>query len=923
MAIELATAYVSIVPSFEGGRQAIEREFSGIGATTGKNVTNEMADEVEKSSGKSGRLGKALGGIGKVLTGGFIAGIAGSAAADLLGGFLSEAADAEKVAAQTAAVIKSTGGAANVTADQVGTLADALSMKAGVDDEVIASGENVLLTFTNIANQVGDGNDVFNQATGLALDMSSAMGTDLQGSIVQVGKALNDPIQGISALSRVGVTFTDQQKEQIKTLVESGDTLGAQKVILSELSTEFGGAAAAGATSSDKLNVAWGNVQEQLGTMLMPTFERFATWLSETLPDAVAAFQEWWNDFGDDIIRVTTETFTFIVEMIKGAVDMITAIIEHSVATWNVAWAIISSIVDFTRFQVIDPIVFSIQTLVDVVRTIIDGGIKAWNTSWAVVAAIVDFTRTFLVNPVILIIQTLVDVVNRTIQTGVQTVQTTWSAIVGVFNFFRDYVYTPLVSIVGGLTGIVIGLFAGAVAGALSVWNGIKAIYSFFVDNVYNPLKTAVEAITNGTVAAFSTAVTLVQAVWNGLKEAVAAPIRVVVGFYNSGIAGPWNFVADYVGLPRLKTIELATGGQVPGTGNKDTVPAWLTPGEYVLTKDAAKAWGPELLKFLNDPDNAKGKTVDPGIFGYAGGGPVYRAGDDVLNFAKQQVGKPYSYSAGGSGNADCSYLWSVLVNYALGAGNPYTRRFSTGTIQGDRALAPGLSDLATGMNMGVRPPYQVNKAGQFVGHMAGTLMGVNFESTPPATRMSPAARGAVGFPVNYNLPGFGGPSVAEQAAADQIAGLRSAHVGATGGGMFGNIITALFNKLPGAVFDFLVKKLPEVIFNAVKDAVGGAIGGVAGAVGGVVSSGLDLIGLEQGGTVPRTGPILVGERRPEVLWANRGQYVQAEAAGGVGGSLLTVQGNLYGDSALRRMLREELAALEFERRAAVGAGRR
>jgi phage-related protein len=195
-----------------------------------------------------------------------------------------EAEDAAKVAAQTQAVITSTGAAAGVSAQQVDDLATALSNKSAVDDEVIASGENVLLTFTNIKNVAGQGNDVFNQATEAALNMSAALGTDLQGNIVQVGKALNDPIKGITALSRVGVSFTEQQKEQIKTLQESGDTLGAQKVILAELSKEFSGAAEAAATPTQRLQTIIGNLEETLGGALIPVATKFGDILTKLAP---------------------------------------------------------------------------------------------------------------------------------------------------------------------------------------------------------------------------------------------------------------------------------------------------------------------------------------------------------------------------------------------------------------------------------------------------------------------------------------------------------------------------------------------------------------------------------------------------------------------------------------------------------------
>jgi hypothetical protein len=61
----------------------------------------------------------------------------------------------------------------------------------------------------------------------------------LSGQAIQLGKALNDPIAGISALSRVGVTFTEEQKATIESMVKMGDVAGAQKLILAELAREF------------------------------------------------------------------------------------------------------------------------------------------------------------------------------------------------------------------------------------------------------------------------------------------------------------------------------------------------------------------------------------------------------------------------------------------------------------------------------------------------------------------------------------------------------------------------------------------------------------------------------------------------------------------------------------------------------------
>jgi len=184
-----------------------------------------------------------------------------------LGKMIDAAEESRRVMAQTESVIASTGGAAGVSAKSVADMANSLSRMTNFDDEAIQSGENLLLTFTKI------GKDVFPEATKTMLDMSAALGQDLNGSAIQLGKALNDPIQGVTALRRVGVSFNDQQLQQIKTLQESGNLLGAQKIILSELKKEFGGSAVAVADFKTIFKNMVGNVVESIGTSLLPAVD--------------------------------------------------------------------------------------------------------------------------------------------------------------------------------------------------------------------------------------------------------------------------------------------------------------------------------------------------------------------------------------------------------------------------------------------------------------------------------------------------------------------------------------------------------------------------------------------------------------------------------------------------------------------------
>ncbi len=186
-------------------------------------IEDKIADVGKAADDTSGRFGSlkevgigALRGIGE---------IALDVAKNSLGGIVDffktsvqGSADYQKAFAQTEAVFKSTGGAVGVTTDELQNLARNLSAVEGASlfsDDQILGAQNVLMTFTNIRDLE------FADATAAVTDLSQAMGQDLQSSAVQIGKALNDPAEGITALTRVGVSFTDEQKDMVKTLVET------------------------------------------------------------------------------------------------------------------------------------------------------------------------------------------------------------------------------------------------------------------------------------------------------------------------------------------------------------------------------------------------------------------------------------------------------------------------------------------------------------------------------------------------------------------------------------------------------------------------------------------------------------------------------------------------------------------------------
>jgi len=259
--------------------QKTGRSFLGMGRSA------KRAGVLASASSKGFRLSaRAMLGVG---------GAAGTAAAGV--GFLAYKVGKESVvgyqehmavARQTKAVIKSTGGAANVSAKDIGSLSDSLERKTTMDGDAIQSGANMLATFTNVRNGVGKADKIFDRATGTLVDMAAAMGTDPKKAAIQLGKALNDPIKGVSALSKVGVTFTEDQKAQIKALVESGDAMSAQKMILKELNKEFGGSGKAMSTPARQLEVTWHSIQDSIGAGLLPLVDTASNAINDLATDA-------------------------------------------------------------------------------------------------------------------------------------------------------------------------------------------------------------------------------------------------------------------------------------------------------------------------------------------------------------------------------------------------------------------------------------------------------------------------------------------------------------------------------------------------------------------------------------------------------------------------------------------------------------
>jgi hypothetical protein len=192
---------------------------------------------------------------------------------DLFSGAEQGYDEAQRTQTQLQAVIRSTGGVAGETIEKLNKYQEALMNQTGVDDDVIAKGEDMLLTFTNVRGKI------YEDALPAIVDMTAALNggrvtmEGIQRTAILVGKGLNDPIAGTTAWKKAGVALDDQQKEQIKTLVKSNDMMGAQAILLKELNKEFGGRAKAISDTDvgivQRYETRIGNIQESLGQWIV------------------------------------------------------------------------------------------------------------------------------------------------------------------------------------------------------------------------------------------------------------------------------------------------------------------------------------------------------------------------------------------------------------------------------------------------------------------------------------------------------------------------------------------------------------------------------------------------------------------------------------------------------------------------------
>ena len=261
--------------------------FSGAGKA--KQEMQGLDEAVETSESKIGNLGGVIGKVGGMIAAAFAVGQVIAFGKESFDVYEQTA----KAQGQIVAGIKSTAGAAGLSLADLTAQADTLAHKTLFSQDQTENAEAIALSFTKIKGAI------FQDAIPAIEDMATRMGQDLPSVALQVGKALQDPILGVTSLQRMGVRLSDTQKETIKTMVEQGNTAGAQAMILKELSSEFGGSAEAARKTKGEM----GDLDEQTHDLKVGFGKLIDDGLEVVVPALISVFK-WMGNNKDMLITV-------------------------------------------------------------------------------------------------------------------------------------------------------------------------------------------------------------------------------------------------------------------------------------------------------------------------------------------------------------------------------------------------------------------------------------------------------------------------------------------------------------------------------------------------------------------------------------------------------------------------------------------
>lgn len=430
---------------------------------------------------------------------------------------ISSVKAAEEAAAANAKlsqVFESMGYAENAKAAQ--DYADALEGQIGVEAEVIKAAQTKLATFSDVAASAG----LMARATRAAADLSAAGFGEMSSVSNGLGKALQDPIKGMGLLTKAGSLTKAEQEKIAAAFKATGDKAAAQNSILAALETQVGGVAAASATTSEKMTLAFDSISEAVGTALLPAFEmlmpliqKFADWASAH-PGVLLAI--------GGIIAGLAGT----VLLANGAMAAWTAITLAGNMAVSIAIGVYSAFAAVVAF-----ITSPIGLVVAAVALLIAGIVLLWK-NWDTVSAALVTAWNWLKATAISVFSAIRDWLAGLWGTVKAKVEEVWNSI-------KSWLSTTWNSI----KSTAISAFDGLKTKLSEIWTTIKTTISDKVGDVVDLMKglpgKVLSAVGNLGSLLYDKGRDLIQGFINGIKSLAGAAASAVADLVVPGRSAP------------------------------------------------------------------------------------------------------------------------------------------------------------------------------------------------------------------------------------------------------------------------------------------------------------------------------------------------------------------------------------------------
>lgn len=394
--------------------------------------------------------------------------------------FVKSAEESATANARLEQVFKSMGDATGVAAEKARVLAKELQLEIGVDDEKILAAQAKLATFEKVIKNTSGTTEIFDRATRAAFDLQAAGFGDASSNVTQLGKALNDPVKGMTALTRSGITFNKAEEQKIKNLVASGKTLEAQRIILKAVETQVGGVAKATANDSDKMLVAFNEVKQQLGTALLPVLADLTRWVTAVAVPAISKFTKENGPLIASVLKIAAVTagaslaisgaaFAFggivkVVSLSLGAFNMLVSGVGAAIKVFNILRIVVLA----------NPIILAVTAIAAVAWVLW----RNWDSVKIALAKTWEAIKWTFNNAITIVW----GYIKRFTPLGL--IINNWGPITGFFSNMWENIKGGFIAAVNFIFGIGKMFYDAGANIANSIWNGIKSGWTYITDGM-------------------------------------------------------------------------------------------------------------------------------------------------------------------------------------------------------------------------------------------------------------------------------------------------------------------------------------------------------------------------------------------------------------------------------------------------------